>query len=417
MACPALNDSAFLGSVLAHVDCQAQAIGAGGYQALGGSGPSLFVTGALTIFVALFGLRMVLGETPGAREGVLAMVKLGVVLVLATSWPAFRTLTYDVTLRGPAELAARIGQPADLPGAGGGLVARLQMIDAQLAEYNELGAGRPPTADVTVGPTQTLSPQQQQQEMQRLAQLQDRPRYDPARNVKLLGQARTVYLTATIAAFASVRLIAGLLLALGPLFVLFLLFDATRGLFEGWVRGLAGAALGALATGIILGVELALVEPWLAGLLFERRSGIATPAAPVELLVVTLVFALTLLAALIASARVARGFRFPEPLRAMPARIASTILPEAPLIPAPRLAAETQHGRERAMAIADAIATTQRREQAAAPAQYAVLGNAPNSRIRGRGPAEQTAAGLGQSYRRRGQGRISAVAARRDGAA
>ena len=38
--------------------------------------------------------------------------------------------------------------------------------------------------------------------------------------------------------------LAGLLLALGPLFAIFLLFEGTRGLFEGWVRGLAGAALG-----------------------------------------------------------------------------------------------------------------------------------------------------------------------------
>ena len=63
------------------------------------------------------------------RDGVLALVKIGIVLALATSWAAYRTLVYDVALKGPAELAAQIGQPAGLPGAGGGLVHRLGYTD------------------------------------------------------------------------------------------------------------------------------------------------------------------------------------------------------------------------------------------------------------------------------------------------
>ena len=87
------------------------------------------LTGLLTLFVALFGYRMLFGQTPGVRDGVLALVKIGIVLALATSWPAYRTLVYDVALKGPAELAGEIGRPAGLPGAGGGLVARLDYAD------------------------------------------------------------------------------------------------------------------------------------------------------------------------------------------------------------------------------------------------------------------------------------------------
>ena len=83
------------------------------------------LTGLLTLFVALLGYRMLFGQTPAVRDGVLALVKIGIVLALATSWTAYRTLIYDVALRGPAELAADIGRPAALPGAGGGLVDRL----------------------------------------------------------------------------------------------------------------------------------------------------------------------------------------------------------------------------------------------------------------------------------------------------
>ena len=150
MACPAINDAAYLSSVLAHVDCQALTLGESGYRALAQSGSiaGMLLGTALTLFVALFGYRLLLGETPGARDAVTAVVKVGIVLVLATSWPAFRTLAYDVALRGPAELAGAIGGPSGLPGSDGGLVPRLQLIDDELAELALIGSGRPPDAQV-----------------------------------------------------------------------------------------------------------------------------------------------------------------------------------------------------------------------------------------------------------------------------
>ena len=90
MACPSISPGgAFLSGVLSYVDCQAQAIGQGGYQALTAPGSivAVLLTGLLTIFVALFGYRMIMGQTPGTRDGVMALVKIGVVLALATSWP------------------------------------------------------------------------------------------------------------------------------------------------------------------------------------------------------------------------------------------------------------------------------------------------------------------------------------------
>lgn len=420
--CPALSDTAFLGSLLAHVDCQAQAIGAGGYQALSasGSGVAMILSGALTIFVALFGYRLLMGETPGVREAVMAAVKVGIVLLLATSWPAFRTLAYNVALHGPAELAAGVGGAAELPGAGGGLVLYLQGLDDQMAELAKLGTGKPLDAEVMAGPTESLTPQQQQQEMQRLNQLQQRPRWDPARDARLLGQARTVYLTATVAAFASVRLVAGLMLALGPLFALFLLFGGTRGLFEGWVRVLGGAALGAVSTAIVLGVQVVLVSPWLGGVLALRRDGIATPGVTIELLAVSLIFALTLLATLIATARVAMGFRIPDRLLQLPGRLAETVRAGMSRVATLEGRADiaAPSGRDRAFAIADAVAATQRREAATPATQTAYLGRAASAApARSREQAVPVAVRLGQSFRRSAHSRVSAAAARRDGTA
>lgn len=417
-ACPAINDTQFLTSVVSHIDCQAQTIGAAGFQAMaGGSAATLVLGGALTIFIALFGYRLILDDTPSLRDGVLAVVKLGVVLALATSWPAFRTLAYDVAIKGPAELTGTIGGSSGLPGSDGGLVSRLQTIDHQIAELTVIGTGRPPNATPAPIPNgQQMTPQQQQAERERQQDLASQARWDPVRDFSLLGHARTLFLSGTIAAFASVRLLAGLLLALGPLFAIFLLFDGTRGLFEGWVRGLAGAALGALATAIVLGVELALLEPWLATVMQLRYQRIATPAVPVELLVLTLIFAITLLATLVGIARVAHGFRLPPAWPRMREQLASklgTPVPRPAGIPAGGEAQANE--RSRAIAIADAIAATQRRESLAPSSATATFGGRPGiAPTATRENAVAAAVPLGQSFRRRTRGRVSAGATRRD---
>ena len=420
-ACPGIGpDGPFLTGVLGYVDCQAQTIGQGGYQALAAPGSMIWLalTGVLTIFVALFGYRMILGQVLTVRESVVAVAKIGVVLLLATSWPAFRTVAYDVAMHGPAELAASMGGSSYLPGSGGRMVAGLQQIDDGLIELMILGTGKPPNADEIVGPTQPLTPVQQQQQLQHLKQLQERPTWDPGREAAMVGEGRTVYLASVLAAFAAVRTVAGLLLALAPFFALFLLFDMTRGLFVGWVRGLVGAFLAAVATTIIFGIEIALVRPWLAGVLIERRAGIATPSAPIELLVLSLVFALTLLAALIASARVAQGLTVPAAIRAAPDQIVEALrrhdLMQA--VGQPTLTNPAGQ-RSRALGIADAVSAARIRE--APGSSFGALAGGQGMTPTGNGFAGRSttvvAGGANYTPGRRTRRRVSAQAGRRDG--
>lgn len=403
MACQGLPASSFLGGVLDFVDCQAETIGASGYQALAapGSSLSLALAGLLTLFVAFFGYRMLFGETPSVRDGVLALVKIGIVLALATGWPAYRTLIYDVALKGPAELAGEIGRPSALPGAGGGLVARLGNADRLLLAYTELGPG----AVARAAPT---------------ANSVGEPPQPPSSYTELfLAGARILFLAGAIAALAVVRLVAGLLLALGPFFIAFLLFDGTRGLFEGWLRVLGGAALGALGAGIALGVELALIEPWLANLIAIRAAGYATPGAPVELFVVALVFTLALAAMLAAAARVAYGFRLPSAWRSAPVELAAALRGEALRASPAQDAAMGSSDRSRAVTIADAVAATQRREAPALPAAMpSDVETAASRRVAGQSIARDlpppAPLPLGQSFPRRTRGRHSASSGRRD---
>lgn len=413
--CPSIPpQEGFLQGVLAFVDCQAQTIGAEGYRALAapGSTLSLVLLGFLTLFVALFGYRMLLGHVPGVRDGVLALVKIGIVLALATGWTAYRTLIYDVAFHGPAEVAAEIGRPAGLPGAEGALVARLDYADRAMVILSALGPGIPvnayqltPAAEPGQPPLPT-------------AAARSAHGYD----VLALDGSRVMFLTGAIGSLAAVRLAAGLMLALGPFFIAFLLFDSTRGLFEGWLRVLAGTALGALGAGILLGVELAMLEPWLADLIARRQADVAITGVGVELFVVTLVFALALLAMLIAAARVAYGFRLPPAWREAPAMAAAALRGDQVRIG--QTARETLPAaadRSRAAIVADAVAATQRREggpaYAGAVAASAASGASPHVarhltvHDRAAPPAPPR---LGQSFTRRTRGRVSASSGRRD---
>lgn len=346
--CPALSTGeVFLSTLLRHIDCQAQTIGATGYQALAHPGSPLaaVLTGLLTIFVALFGFRMILGQAPSLRDGVMSMVKIGVVLTLATSWGAYRTVVYDVVVEGPSYLSAAIARPTALPGAGGDLVERLQAADGAIIRLTNLGTGREDGASRPLpGRTNPNQP----------------PERTPLPDDPALGWARVLFLSGVVAAIAAVRVTAGVLLALAPLMAGLLLFDMGRSLFAGWVRALLFTLLASIAVTIMLGVELALLEPWLVHVLRLREAKVLTASAPVELLIMCLAFALALFGALAILLRLAFTVHLPASLPRLPfverARQERLVMhPDQPAAhPSP----------SRALAVADALRASQSRGHA-----------------------------------------------------
>lgn len=280
MTCPAIiTGEEFLARTLAHIDCQTQLIGSYGYLALGepGSTASVLITGLLTLFVALFGLRLMFGSPPDAQDLVLGILKVGIVLTLAFSWPAFRTLIYDVVLTGPAEIANAILARSDDQGTAN-LAQRLQDIDTLIVQFTQAGTGRATGALLDeVGAGGSFE----------AAVLEDE---------STLGFARLSYLVGVISSLALLRLAAGLLLAITPIVAGLLLFGSSRGIFIGWLKGLILTILGSVGAATVLAVELAILEPWLVDAIRLRSLGYATPAAPIELFAMTLAFALVLVA-------------------------------------------------------------------------------------------------------------------------
>lgn len=264
----------FLGSTIALLDCQAEAIGAYGFGALAdpGSPVSTALGGLLAIFVALFGVRLMFGPRISGRDVVLDVLRVGIALTLATSWPAWRVLGYDLMINGPGEIFRALGLAAQLPGGGGDLTARLQHVDEGLAAFNAFGSGR-------LGVAQGDWFQ--------------------------LGLARSAFVTGTIVPVALVRLSAGLLLALAPLAAGLLLFRISESIFTGWAKGLVMVFLASIAVSVVQAAELALIEPWLADALARRASDVQTLDAPLEGVALTVSFALVSLGLIAVMARVA----------------------------------------------------------------------------------------------------------------
>jgi type IV secretion system protein VirB6 len=350
MTCsPVRTGEQFLSSLLGHVDCQAQALGTLGYQALAAPSSPLspVLTALLTIFIALFGLRLMLGEPPRLATGVLSIAKIGIVITLATSWSAYGTVVYDVVVDAPGQLGAAIAGPSGLPGADQDMVQRLQQVDTAMRRLTDLGSGR---NDLVSLPPVGASPEDPQR-----APIDD----DPA-----FGWARVVFLSSVVGAAMAVRVTAGVLLALAPLFAGFLLFDFARGVFAGWLRALLFAVLGSLAINLLLGVQLAIMEPWLSQVLQLRQAKVVAGTAPIELLILCLMFAIGLAGSLAVLLKLAFTLHLPA---SRAAALGGWLQSHASPSPAPQTAPawalppDTPPPPSRAAMVAQAVMSNQRR--------------------------------------------------------
>ena len=397
-ACPAIvTGDQFLSRVITNIDCQAQLVGSLGWQALAqpGSLAATLMAGLLTLFVALFGIRLLFGPAPGARDVVLEVLKIGVVLTLAFSWPAFRTLIHDVVIAGPGEIAARITAPIRSD-EGTGFLGQLQAADDAILRLTESGTGRQTGAFIdreAAGGTF------------RAAALQDENAF---------GNARLVWLAGIIGTFALLRLIAGLLLSLGPLAAGMLLFEPTRGLFSGWLRGLVLALVGTVGATLVLAVELGVLLPWLTDALHVRSLGYAIPAAPTELFAMTLGFTIVQFAMIWLLARVA----FTRGWVSIPAFAGAGDRVDSAAAPASANSTTSVFAESRAQRIADAMDLQLRREEGAGGSRthFRTLtardgGDASSSASTGTITSQER---LGSSWRRTSQ-RSSIASRRRDG--
>jgi type IV secretion system protein VirB6 len=367
-ACQAMVGDGVIRGVLATVDCQTRAYAEAGYSALtGGSGVfQAALTALLTIYVALIGYQLLFGrgearlsDAPGIA------LKIGAILALVTSWATFQTLVFDVAHRAPLEIAAIVSGP--LQGDSHALAAA--PVDGLQVAYDELSQ----TA-AAFGKAAGAA-----------AKAYTSPQAQAAEAVSAAAVALFVMSAGTISA---ATLAIGVLTAIGPVFVALFLIPATRGLFVGWVRALAAAALTPLVGWLLIVLMLAVIEPWLVTLAQQRQDLMLDAQTAVSAAALIFVFAFAQAALVLGAAAVAFGFRLPAFSPARRGTPGATI----PVAAAP-LASEPSR--------AERLALDLRRDTAQAAvrarALQAAAAVAPGAR-----PGQPAAAAprLGEAYRR-----------------
>ncbi|AKH43936.1 type IV secretion system protein VirB6 [Altererythrobacter atlanticus] len=195
------------------VDCAATATAQAAFGRLFGTDGTLMpvLTILLTIFIAFFGFMLITGRS---RIGIATltprMVTLGLVVTFATSWAAYQSVFWNLFASAPDWIASL------LMGAEGSAVDIFaQKIDFVFAALIEASG---PQA-MQQGAASTFSP--------------------PG----LLWVGGTLLLLGTVGLLAVCKIALAVLLALGPVFVVLALFDGTRGLFVGWLKGAAMLAM------------------------------------------------------------------------------------------------------------------------------------------------------------------------------
>lgn len=318
----------------AYLDCQARSLGENGFQAIAG-GPlgTALLSACVTLFVALIGYRLVLGHTPDARDGVGWTLRLGIVLALVTSWPAFQTLVYRVAVDGPAEVAAIVMPAASLP--------------AENLDF----------------------PVQQAYDVLRLGTRNDAAPADPqAALLPPMPITASVLVMSTAGLSGALRVGIGFLLAVAPFAMVSLLFSGSIGLFNGWLRAVAGLALALVGSTIVTAVELTMIESELSRL---QLVAAANPLAVDQQAMTTIVFcfALVALVLMLVAAKMAGAIKLPgaraatapatarETAKAAPARDPLAVFKTVETRPA------SPAVRARAAAVADALMNAVQREQ------------------------------------------------------
>ena len=163
------------------------------------------------------------------------MMTLGLVLTFATSWVAYQSVVWNLAIGAPDQIASV------LTGAKGSATQifadRIDMIFAAIAEVAQPGATNGESSGQGAGSSFTPG------------------------NLMWLGAL--LLLLGTVGVLVTARIALAVLLAVGPVFVVFALFGGTRGLTAGWLRGVVLTAVTPLFVvtggGIVMGLLIPIV--------------------------------------------------------------------------------------------------------------------------------------------------------------
>jgi type IV secretion system protein VirB6 len=284
--CPTIDPAIGTAQTLINsVNCYVETSVAQSYGALMGPGGGLkgALTAALVIYVAILGYRFMLGRARLAMGDLVPrMFLIGAILALTTSWATYQTLIYDVLTDGPEEVAQMVtrGQVQN-----NNVAERVDQLSKRLTDVaNNWGKG-PLGIVAPVGPQSSIADAanaaRQKAEAGGMAPL---PVAAPAAATtssnpfssapNYLSWSVMLLLLTAAGSIAIAKALLGLLLAIGPAFALFALFENTRGLAIGWARAALFLALVPLLATLTALAMLAMLEPMSMRLAADAAQGI-----------------------------------------------------------------------------------------------------------------------------------------------
>lgn len=288
--CPAPPEEGMVGSVLETVDCHIRILVHDTYRNLVGPDTvfSMAFTGLLTIYIALIGYQLLFGRG-GMRvtELPFAVLKIGLILAFLTSWAAYQTVFFNLLFDGPAEIMKLLVSPLSSQGSTfdgdvmGGVQKAFEDLSGAAGVYGGMAS---PTANLLQG--------------------------GPMLGSGLLWLTSIALLLLTLGIIIATKIVLAFLLAIGPIFIGMLLFDQTRGLFEGWMRATFSFAMAPLAVNVFGAVMLMIMQPFLTLLLKNASEGKFDMGPVITIGIIVTVFVMVMIFGLGAVAAIGRGFGF-----------------------------------------------------------------------------------------------------------
>lgn len=289
-ACDPLTEvaSAGVAPALRAVDCVANEMAASAFGRLFGAGGAMapVLTIVLTLYIAFFAYSLLTGRTTlGVSALTPRMLRIGVVLTFATSWLAYQNVVWNLALGGPDWIAGLLmgvkGSATTIFGD------RIDIVFGAISDIatNGSGQGGGDAAKVAAGAGGMITPE------------------------TIMWMGALLLLLGTVGVLLTARIALAVLLAIGPIFIVLGLFDGTRGLTAGWLRGVAMTALTPLFVVLGGGITLELLVPIISSLVQSANMGEIDGRAAMAFFLVAAVHVALMVMVVKVTATMAAGWR------------------------------------------------------------------------------------------------------------
>ncbi|MEJ2407866.1 MAG: type IV secretion system protein [Novosphingobium sp.] len=283
--------SAGVAPALRAVDCVANEMAASAFGRLFGAGGTMapVLTAVLTLYIVFFAYSLLTGRTTlGISALTPRMLRLGVVLVLVTSLTAYQTFVWNLALGGPDWIAAQLmgvkGSATTIFGD------RIDIVFGAISDIAnnssaQSGGSGGEAAKAATSAAGLLTPD------------------------TIMWMGALLLLLGTVGVLLTARIALAVLLAVGPVFIVFGLFDGTRGLTAGWLRGVALTAVTPLFVVLGGGITLELLVPIISGMVQSAALGEVDARAAMAFFLVAAVHVALMIMVVKVASTMAAGWR------------------------------------------------------------------------------------------------------------